>query len=191
MSKPCWTICRESLKPRPALYLPDFLREYKITLPAAEETRELSSYCQQWPELLSCLRLSLAGGGGSANGDLLFIHLPESVELQVSEAWRRSPGQGYILHCLAQKLCREALGLVLPQAAAAGCAPLPCLAPAEESALRLALAAHVCPGGVKNELLPAVFPGMGRVYALLTYYPYAGGCACCALRENCPGRRHF
>ena len=98
------------------------------------------------------------------------------------------------MHGLAQKLCRDALGSLLPEIGAAGCAPVPRLDPAEEAALRLALAAHLgahlAPKGEKAAALPAALPGMGRTYALLTYYPYAGGCICCALRENCPGLRH-
>lgn len=190
MSKPCWTICRENLNPRPALCLPDFLRENKIALPAAEEMRELSSCCRQWAEILSCLRLSLEGSLGNEEQGVLFIYLPENVELQVSEAWRRSPEQGYILHCLAQKLCRAALGEILPEVGASGCAPLPRLGREEEAALRLALVAHVDPNDGKGASLPAALPGMGRVYSLLTYYPYVGGCVRCALRENCPGIRH-
>ena len=190
MSKPCWAICRENLNPRPVLCLPDFLRENKIALPAAEEARELSSCCRQWPELLSCLRLSLDGSAGNEEQGVLFISLPESVELQVSEAWRRSPEYGYTLHCLAQKLCRAALGAILPEVGVAGCAPLPHLGREEEAALRLALAAHLAPNGEKGASFPATLPGMGRVYSLLTYYPYAGGCVYCALRESCPGLRH-
>lgn len=191
MSNSCWTICREDLTPWLGLCLPDFLREHKITLPAVEEVRELSSCCLQWPKLLNCLRLRRNGDGEGKERNLLFICLPESVELQISEAWQRSPGQGHILHCLAQKMCRTALGVLLPEAAAAGCAPLPRLAPAEEAALSLALAAHLAPSDGKEASLPAAFPGMGRVYSLLTYYPYAGGCSCCALRKNCPGLRHL
>lgn len=191
MSTPSWTICRENLNPRPVLWLPDFLREHKIALPATDEARELSSCCRQWPDLLSCLRLNLIGDTENEQRSLLFIHLPESVEIRVSEAWRRSPGQGYALHCLAQKLCRAALGMILPEVGAAGCAPLPRLGREEETALCLALAAHLASDGGKIDFSPATLPGMGRVYSLFTYYPYAGGCAYCALRENCPGLRHF
>lgn len=191
MSEPCWTICRENLNPRPALRLPDFLREHKIDLPSAEEMRELSSCCREWPELLSCLRLDLTDELGNQKRSLLFIHLPQSVEAHVSEAWRRSPGQGYALHGLAQKLCREALGALLPEINAAGCAPVPRLDLREEAALRLALAAHLAPNDAEATPLPAALPGMGRVYSLLTNYPYVGDCSCCALRENCPGLRHF
>ena len=60
----------------------------------------------------------------------------------------------------------------------------------EEAALHLALAAHLAPNGVKGASLPAALSGMGRVYSLLTYYPYAGGCVYCALRESCPGLCH-
>ena len=180
----------EVLDVRPVLCLPDFLRESKAALPGAEETRELASCCRQWPHLLNCLRVAFSAGEETKIPGLLFIFLPESVERLVAEAWRRSLSQGYLLHNLAQKLCREALELILPQVGVAGCAPVPCLARAEEDALRQALGAHDKPASETAMALSARLPGLGLAYSLLTYYPYLGQCACCALSETCPKLRH-
>ncbi len=181
----------EILDVRPVLCLPDFLRESKAALPGVEEARELSSCCRQWPYLLNCLRIIFSAGEEMKTPELLFIYLPESVERLVAEAWQSSPSQGYLLHNLAQKLCREALGLILPQAGVAGCAPVPRLGRAEEVALRQTLSTHDSPDDETAVTPSATFPGLVRVYSLLTYYPYLGQCACCALSETCPKLRHF
>ena len=180
----------EALDVRPVLCLSDFLHETNSTMPDGGDAREFSFCCQQWPHLLNCLCLSFSVSEGAEIPGLLFIYLPESVERLVSDAWRRSPSQGYLLHNLAQKLCREAMGLILPEATTSGCAPVPRLGRAEEAALRQALAAPGSLASQADRVPSGTLPGMGRVYSLLTYYPYLGQCACCALNETCPKLHH-
>ncbi len=169
------------------MFLPDFLRENNASALSAGAFQELCACHERWSRELACVRATMNAGQATAR-ELLFIFLPHTVEEYVAEAWRRSPSRGYLLHNLAQALCRAALGKLLPKVGERDCAPLPKLTPAEAGALNLAIAARLredaaCP--------PACFgPGASiRAYSLLTYYPYIGGCEVCSLREGCPQLR--
>ena len=181
----------QSLNPQLKLRLPDFLREQKMPLPSVEEMRELHACLEAWSKSLVCLRLSFADehGQGEAPSELLWVYLPEAVERHIADAWQRSPTQGHLLHSLAQQLCRKAVGLVLPEAGVSGCAPLPGLTRAKTDLLRRFVAGFEHGGGAENKFVSSS-AGLGRVYSILTYYPYAGDCARCALSESCPRLRH-
>lgn len=169
------------------LSLLDFLQENNASALSPGALQELYDCHERWPRELICLRADINHGQAAARG-LLFIFLPRTIEEYVAEAWRRSPSQGYLLHNLAQALCRVALGKLLPKVGERGCAPLPELAPAEAEGLRLAVAAQLR----TDEALPRGRFGPGaspRTYSLLTYYPDIGGCEVCALREGCPQLR--
>ena len=174
------------------LSLPDFLREHGDSLPSDEEMHELQSCHVEWARQMCCLHLnSIAPAGGQARGpSLLLVYLPESVERHIAAAWQRSPSLGYLLHSLAQALCRNALGLALPEVGAQGCAPLPVLSSEEVLALQEAIAARNGCTAEKGQILRPNLSVTNRVYSILTYYPHAGDCECCALREGCPRLRH-
>ena len=181
----------QSLNPQLKLRLPDFLREQNIPLPSVVEMRELHACLEAWTKSLVCLRLSFAAGQGQgkAPAGLLLVYLPAAVERHVADAWQRSPTQGHLLHSLAQQLCREAVGLVLPEVGVSGCAPLPGLTRAETDLLRRFVFELEHDGGAENKLISSS-AGLGRAYSILTYYPFRGECAQCALDERCPKLRH-
>lgn len=167
--------------------LRDFLRENNALALSAGALHELCACHERWSRELICLRAEMGAGQAAARG-LLFIFLPQAIEEQAAEAWLRSPSRGYLLHNLAQFLCRAALGKLLPKVGERGCAPLPELTPVEAEALHLAVAAQLREVG----MCPPVCFGPGasaRTYSLLTYYPYIGGCEVCSLREGCPRLR--
>ena len=105
----------------------------------------------------------------------LAVWLEAPVEDAVDAAWAASPTQGYLDNALAQALCMSAVHSVLPEIEDAGCAP----APRPADALRAALEAEGLP--YKGE-----GPTLSLRYAVVTHYPFKGGCEICHLQDQCP-----
>ncbi len=105
----------------------------------------------------------------------LAVWLPEEVELEVDEAWGKSASDGFMINNLAQFLCMSAVQMMLPQVEDAGCAP----SPRPTEALRAVL----------SELGLEYRPGasvLSRRYAVVTHFPFRGGCEICHLQDQCP-----
>lgn len=100
--------------------------------------------------------------------------LDAKVEQTVDEDWKQSPARGYFSHVLAVSYLMSTAAGVIPEIAQTGCAPVP--HPNEilaKAAQELGLA-FIGPHNLE------------RRYALLTPWPYSGGCANCFLCDNCP-----
>lgn len=107
--------------------------------------------------------------------EYLAVWLDIVVEEAVDAAWATSPSQAYLDNALAQALCMSAVHSLLPEIEDAGCAP----APRPTPALRAALESADLPykdGG----------PALTRRYAVVTPYPFKGGCEICHLQKQCP-----
>lgn len=141
-------------------------RETRLGAGAAERLAWL--WCQ-WLELLKVREVSM--------GEIswLAVWLPENVEDLVDETWGKSPSEGYMVNSLAQFMCMSSVQELLPQVADGACAPSP--RPAQ--ALREALAGIGIPYKEDTPLL-------SRRYAVVTHYPYRGGCEICYLQSRCP-----
>ena len=109
-------------------------------------------------------------------GGLLLIWLDEAVEEDVDEKWEESPSEAFMYNALAQVMCMGAVHALVPQVEEVGCAP----APKPSDVLADALEAEGVPYAVMGE------PGLARRFAVLTPYPFRGGCEICALRQECP-----
>jgi hypothetical protein len=111
-----------------------------------------------------------------ANGtrSWLLAWLPAAVEEEVDALWAASPRQAYLAHCLAVHRLMALAGDLIPELAGEGCAPAP------EPSPELAQAAR--------ELGLCFTSGcaLDRRYALITPYPFVGGCAACVLESDCP-----
>jgi hypothetical protein len=106
--------------------------------------------------------------------EYLAVWLNEKVEEDVDNAWDHSPSDAYLYNALAQVLCMSTVHGILPEVQDAGCAP----APRTTDKLRASLAA---------EGLPYTSSGMpARRYAVVTHYPFKGGCEICTLQHACP-----
>lgn len=145
----------------------NFTRESRISNEALEQFAEL---WEKWKKDLQAMRIQ-----DGANS-WLAIWLPAEAEELVDTAWDKSPGEGFLLNGLAQYMCMAAAEEAVPQAAQGGCAPAP--EPALTLTRGLSSLGLVSPE--KNELT------LLRRYAILTYYPFKGGCEICAMREKCP-----
>ena len=73
-------------------------------------------------------------------------------------------------------MCMAAVHGVIPEIEDAGCAP----APKPTAALREALEAEGIPYTNDKD------PILSRRYAVVTHYPFKGGCEICVLQSNCP-----
>ena len=105
----------------------------------------------------------------------LVTWLPEEVEISIDDAWADSPSKAYADNALAQTLCMSAVHSILPEVENAGCAP----APRPTDNLRTAL----------NEIglsYKEEGPSLSRRFAVVTHYPFKGGCEICHLQKNCP-----
>lgn len=133
----------------------------------------LERLLDQWEAWQPRLRACRITSGGAS---WLAVWLPEEVETAVDEAWAQSPSDGFLLNTLAQYLCMSAIQDRLPQVAAGGCAP----SPKPTSELRTVLAELGLPYKGEDSAL------LGRRYAVLTYFPFKGGCEVCHMRPLCP-----
>lgn len=127
---------------------------------------------REWMPHLTAVRLEAQGRG------YLLVWLDEPVEKAVDQAWEASPSSGFQRNALAQTLCMAAVHTALPEIEEAGCAP----SPAPTPVLRKALAAAGLPYAGDG-------PALSRRYAVLTPFPFKGGCEICALRADCPKGR--
>lgn len=127
----------------------------------------------QWEAWFPLLKAYQVASGSSS---WLAVWLPAEVENAVDEAWAQSPSEGFLVNTLAQYLCMSAVQELLPQVQAGGCAPSP--KPTPE--LRTALEELGLPYKSTDSSL------LRRRYAVLTYYPFKGGCEVCHMRPICP-----
>lgn len=105
----------------------------------------------------------------------LVVWLPKEVEEYVDRVWEERPSDAFLANTLAQYICMQAVGSVLPQVEDVGCAP----APRPTDSLREAL----------KELGLAYREDMDvldRRFAVVTFHPFRGGCEICHLQKDCP-----
>lgn len=105
----------------------------------------------------------------------LAVWLPESIEIDVDEAWEKSASDGFMINNLAQFMCMSAVQAMLPQVEDAGCAP----SPRPTEALR----------GALEKMGLEYRPGssvLARRFAVVTHFPFRGGCEICHLQSECP-----
>jgi hypothetical protein len=131
-------------------------------------TERLMQMWEQWLPEVHALRI------GTDPVEYLAVWLNEKVEEDVDKAWEESPTEAYLYNALAQVLCMGVVHGILPEIQDAGCAP----APRATDKLRAALAAEGLPYTPSDTL--------ARRYAVLTHYPFKGGCEICTLLHACP-----
>jgi hypothetical protein len=158
----------ESLEIQPYFDLELFMSVSRETRLGGALTERLMQWWEQWAPEAHALRVTTASGG------YLAVWLNEKVEQDVDKAWEQSPSDAYYYNALAQVLCMSVVHGILPEIEDAGCAP----APRVSDALRAALSA---------EGLPYTPAGtLARRYAVVTPYPFQGGCELCSLQHACP-----
>lgn len=133
-----------------------------------------------------CLKQHILDGPSYA-----LIWLDENVEYEVDTAWNASPSQGFLLNSLAEMLCMECAGLLVPGLKERGCAPMPLIASSYPG--RNALQEALVELGI-----PCTSDGrhLARRYSHISYHPAPNGdtasanttlCGHCSLHLDCPG----
>ncbi|MBR3665078.1 MAG: hypothetical protein IKN64_10595 [Desulfovibrio sp.] len=106
----------------------------------------------------------------------LAVWLPKSCEEEVERLWQNSASEGFLVNNLAQFLCMSAIGNLLPEVETSGCAP----SPRPTESLRKALEDLGLPYKSPTSSL------LSLQYAVVTHYPFRGGCEICHLQDHCP-----
>lgn len=153
----------------PYFDLEEFMNISKETRIEGATMEKLAQLWLEWLPLLKVRSLEKAGNSWLA------VWLPEEIERVVDETWDKSPSQAYLTNALAQYLCMAAVQELLPQVANGGCAP----SPKPSQGLHEAVA-QGGPGYMDDGL------SLARRYAVLTHYPFRGGCEICGLQDSCP-----
>jgi hypothetical protein len=159
----------------PLIATPDF--DMELLMNTCQETRinsstmdKLSDTWERWLPLTKAKHIE------DGSGSYLLAWLEKSVEDEVDDKWRQTPSEAFVFNALAQVMCMGVVHSLIPQIEEIGCAP----APHPTDALADALEAEDVP------YLTAGEPGLSRRYAVVTHYPFKGGCEICTLREQCP-----
>lgn len=129
----------------------------------------LGTLWEEWHKKLSVYKVTC--------GKIAYLvaWLPEEVEIYVDETWDKTPSEGYLSNSLAQYLIMQSVNALLPQVETVGCAP----APRPTESLKEALQDFEL--RYREDL--AV---LNRRFAVVTFYPFRGGCEICHLQAHCP-----
>jgi hypothetical protein len=169
-----------------ALNMDDFLADSGVTDIDTELRAALAAAGRRWQSSLQALRLNVKAdeNGGRSKGlgktqgnDLLLVRLNEEAEQEAGGDWEKAPYRSFLYHSLALALCMGLTRTLIPEIAAHGCAPVPKPNQALAAMLAAAGVPYLKPGG----------PALSRPFALLTPYPFQGGCKICFLHKDCPG----
>lgn len=147
----------------------NFAQETRISNPLLEK---LLTNWENWLPALHARQVKIG------QESILALWLGHETEAAVDATWNESPSDGYMLNALAEYLCMKAVSSVLPQIADSGCAPAPKNKPEIDRVL--ATIPDLC-----NESAGKI----QRRYAVITYYPFRGGCEICDLQQSCPKLR--
>lgn len=159
----------EALKSDPYFDLIGFMEMSQETKIDGKIVVELERFWNQWKALLGVCQVTCG------KTPYLAVWLPEEVERTIDETWDKTPSLGFLANSLAQYMCMQAVSDLVPQVETTGCAP----APRPTDTLRRALAGI---GLAYREDMPV----LERRFAVVTHYPFRGGCEVCYLQSDCP-----
>lgn len=151
--------------------------DLELLLGVSQETRisgeMMDAISDAWDRWLQEARVRQIETG---KGTYLLAWLEEAVEDEVDEKWDEAPSEAFMFNALAQVMCMGLVHALLPEVEDAGCAPAP--KPTDElaDALEDLGVPYLTPGE----------PGLARRFAVVTYYPFKGGCEICMLQKDCP-----
>lgn len=157
------------IKIEPYFDLEDFMTHSRESRIESATLQKLVELWEEWIKSLSVQKIE------NRSGSWLAVQLPEEAEKIVDEAWQTSPGLGYLLNSLAQYLTMSVVQELVPQVVQGACAPAPI--PDVDYLQALEEAGLPCrEDGTLRE----------RRYAVVTHYPFKGGCEVCNLASSCP-----
>ena len=159
-----------SLSAEPAFDLELFMTVSQETRINADLMDRVSNLWDRWLPHAKAVKLDVDGRA------YLLVWLDPEVEDSVDDAWEDTPSEAFFINALAQVMVMGLVHSLVPEVEDMGCAP----APKPTAGLAEALTEAGVPYAEPNE------PPLARLYAVLTHYPFKGGCEVCTLVENCP-----
>jgi len=133
-----------------------------------ESARIIDEYWERWREQLRVRRI------GIGQNDYVLVWLEPQVEEEITSLWETAPSRAFSVNNLAMAMLMAVIRDLVPEVAAAGCAPVP----VPGAKLRKALK-DVGVSWPENGILD-------KQYAMITHMPFKGGCAICHLKDECP-----
>ncbi len=158
------------LSAEPPFDLELFMTTSQETRVGADLMARVSDFWDHWLPHAKALRIDADDRG------YLLAWLEPEVEEAVDDAWEDTPSEAFFINALAQVMLMGLVHSLLPEVESMGCAPAPKPTPGLAEALFEAGVPYAEPGE----------PPLARRYAVLTPYPFKGGCEVCALVSNCP-----
>ncbi len=133
-----------------------------------ESARIIDEYWERWRELLRIRKLTC----GQEN--YVLVWLEQLVEEEINRLWQSAPSRAFSVNSLAQAMLMAVIRDLVPEVALFGCAPVP----RPSTRLRKALSDAGVPWTEEGSL--------SKQYAMITHFPFKGGCEICNLRLECP-----
>ncbi|WP_319466123.1 hypothetical protein [uncultured Pseudodesulfovibrio sp.] len=160
-----------SLQPKPEFDMMYFMEVAGETRIDQDIMEEFEPFWDKWAaNNLKAYEISNPDG----EGNFLLIFLDEEAESSIEGIWQDSPTHGLLFHSLAITMVMSAAEGFVPELSNGKCAPLP-------------RPGDVVLGAFEELGLTWNQEGtVNRKYAVLTPYPYNGGCEICYLSETCP-----
>lgn len=159
------------MQPKPEFDIMFFMEIAGETRIDQEMMNDFQPYWDKWAaNNINAFELSNPEG----EGKFLLIYLDEEVENTIDGMWQDSPTHGLLFHALAITMVMSSAQGFIPELMDGQCAPLP--RPGEGI-----LGAFQELGLTWNDE-----GTVNRKYAVLTPYPYNGGCEICYMSDTCP-----
>ncbi len=158
----------EPIEVYPLFDMEQFMLITRIRRLDEESANVIDEYWQRWRELLRVRRIA------TGNEQYVLVWLEAGVETEIEKLWEQAPSRAFSVNNLAQAMLMAVIRDLVPEVAQAGCAPVP----KPNQRLRQALEQAGVPWNQSGTL--------ERQYAMLTPYPFRGGCEICHLRQECP-----
>ena len=136
---------------------------------ATVETVE--EYLEKWQDKLQVRGITIG------EKKYLLVWMDKTVEDEVNTLWESSPSKAFTANSLAQSLCMALIRDLIPEIAERGCAPVP--RPHRDLKAALKEVGMTWEEGAT----------LSRQFAMLTPYPYQGGCAICHIHADCPNAK--
>lgn len=133
-----------------------------------ESAQLIDEYWERWREQLRVRKIDVG------KNSYVIVWLEQLVEDEITRLWESAPGRAFSLNNLAMAMLMAVIRDLAPEVAVAGCAPVPTPGPRLRKALKDVGIAWP-EGGI-----------LSRQYAMITPYPFQGGCKICYLKNECP-----
>lgn len=157
--------------PQPEFDMMYFMEVAGETRIEGDMLEDFEEYWNKWTQNnLNAYELKNTEGEGS----FVLIYLDQDVDDAIEGIWQDSPTHGLLFHALAITIVMSSAQGFVPELQDGNCAPLP--RPGEGVL-----------GAFKELDLTWNDEGtINRKYAVLTPYPYTGGCEVCYMSDTCP-----